>query len=306
MNKPEISVITFIGERAFGFNRFYDSFIKTQPLDKIDMIFISPYNFSFDFYDMDKFNSFRIIKYIGEDYFKIIKEAIKGSYADYILFQENHIFHEVNIIDTLLNYIKKEEFAGVGCLVSPGDKMSIIDWVGYLTHYLLWQKGTKGGEHFTMIPGHNSIYKKNILLSFYDKLEYFLYSDTVMQWKLLDEGYKLYLTDEVYLIHDDKMSFSNLLFENFYNGWLFSYARRKINDWGILKNITYSFLIFGKPLLRMYSYLKTPKNQYNFSLSKRIIFFFLVTLSYFINALGESLGCYCSDKPVLKIITKVH
>jgi len=306
MNTPEVTVITFIGERAFGFDRFYDSFIKTQPLNKIDMIIVSPINFIFNFYDTDKFNSFRIIKYEGKDYFLKVKEAIKVSYADYILFQENHVYHKMNVIDTLLNYIKKEEYAGVGCLVYPGENMSIIDWVAYLSNYFLWQKGTKGGEHFTIIPGHNSIYKKNIFLSFFDSLDIFLYADTVMQWKLLNEGYKLYLTEEIYFIHDDKMSFSNLLYENFYNGWLFSYARRKINNWSFIKNMVYSILIFGKPLLRLYSYLKIPKNQYNFSLSKRIIFFFIISLCYFINVLGESLGCYFSDKHVLKIITRVH
>ena len=306
MNNIEISVIVLIGAKGFGLDRFIKSFLGTQPTEKIEIIFLYPDHFNYSFNQEERFARVKYLNYDRSSYFSVIEKAIKDAEADYILFQENHTTHKVNVIDALLRIANTNKYFCIGTLIYPGENMSFTDWTAYLSHYSGWGKGVKGGEQHKVIPGHNCVYKKSALLDLGDDLETYLFSDTILQWKLVEKGYKMYLTDEVYMIHDDKMTFTNLLAENFWFGWMFSYIRRKSNNWSISKRILYSILVFAKPIIRFKNMLKLPLSSYFPSKIKLLTILSAILLSFYWNALGESLGVLFYNKIVIHKFIGTH
>jgi GT2 family glycosyltransferase len=306
MKDIDLSVIVLIGAKAFGLERFFKSFLATQPTEKIEIILIYPEGFRLSFNQDGQFACVTRRSYSKNDFFQVIKQAVKNAKGDYVLFQENHTALQVNIIDTLLRYIQTDRYACIGTLVYPGESMSFTDWVAYLGHYAGWGPGTKGGDDHQNVPGHNCVYKKSALLDLGEELDLYFYADSIIQWKFLEKGLKLYLTDETYLIHDDKMTFGELLLENFWYGWIFSYARRRANNWGRGKRLFYSVAVFAKPLIRFRHLLKKPLNNYPITGSRLPAILAAILLNYYWNALGESCGVLFSEKLALRKFTEVH
>lgn len=306
MKEIDLSVIVLIGARAYGLERFLKSFLATQPTEKLEIIFIYPEGLPFSFHQDERFGGVIRMTYGPKDFFAVIKKAIEIAKADFILFQEAHTDLKVNVIDTFLRLIQTNQYACIGSLVYPGEGLSFTDWVAYLGHYSSWGPGTKGGDGHTNIPGHNCVYKKSALLDLGNQLEVYFYADSIIQWKFLEKGLKLYLTDETFLIHDDKMTFSELLVENFWYGWIFSYARRRANNWGWGKRLFYSVAVFAKPLIRLRSLLKIPLRNYPIAGSRLPAILAAVLLNFYWNALGESFGVLFSDKLALQKFSGVH
>ena len=306
MKDIDLSVIVLIGAKAFGFERFLKSFLATQPTEKIEIIFVYPEGFKLSFNQDGRFASVAHLAYGKSDFFKVIKQAIENAKADYVLFQENHTVLQVNIIDTFLRYIQTDQYACIGSLVYPGDQMSFTDWVAYLGHYSGWGPGTKGGDDHQNVPGHNCVYKKSALLDLGEELDIYLYADTIIQWKFLEKGLKLLLIDEVFLIHDDKMTFRELLTENFWYGWLFAYARRRSNNWNLFKRLLYSILVFAKPLIRFKLLFKKPLKNYPIARSRIPAILAAILLNYYWNALGESCGVLFSDEMAVEKYSEAH
>jgi hypothetical protein len=306
MKAAEISVIVLIGEKAFGLDRFLKSFLNTQPTEKIQVIFIYPEGFKFSFDQNEKFADVIHMAYGKNGYFAVIRKAIENAKADYVLFQESHTDLKMNIIDKFLQYIKTDKYACIGSLVYPGENMSFTDWVAYLGHYSDWGPGTKGGDDHRNVPGHNCVYKKSALLDLGNELDIYLYADSIIQWKFLEKGLKLFLIDEVFIIHDDKMTFRELLSENFWYGWIFSYARRRANNWNIFKRLLYSLLVFAKPLIRFRLLLKKPLKNYPISKSRIPAILAAILLNYYWNALGESFGVLFSDRIAIQKFSEAH
>lgn len=306
MKEIDLSVIVLIGARAFGLERFLTSFLATQPTEKLEIIFLYPEGMPFAFQQDERFAHVVRLPYSQSDFFAVVKKAIEVAKADYILYLESHTYLKVNIVDTFLRFAKTNRYAYIGSLVYPGDDLSFTDWVAYLGHYSDWGPGTKPGENPENAPGHNSVYKKSALLDLGDELEIYLYANTIIQWHFREKGLKLVLTDEVYLIHDDKMSFGELLVENFWYGWLFAYARRKMNHWGLFKRLLYATLVFGKPLIRFRYLLKKPLGHYPIPRGQKTVMLAAVLLNYFWNALGESCGVLFSDKMAVQKYCGIH
>ncbi len=306
MKEIDLSVIVLIGARAFGLERFLKSFLATQPTEKLEIIFIYPAGFPLNFHQDERFAGVVRMTYTSSDFFAVIRKAIEIAKADYILYQEAHTDLKINIVDTFLRYAKTEQYACIGSLVYPGDELSFTDWVAYLGHYSDWRPGTKPGENPDSVPGHNCVYKKSALLALGDELEICLYADTIIQWHFREKGLKLFLTDEVYLIHDDKMSFGELLAENFWYGWLFAYARRRMNRWGLGKRLLYAIFVFGKPLIRFRLLLKKSFKYYPISGGQKNTMLAAVLLNFFWNAMGESCGALFSDKTAVRKYCGVH
>lgn len=299
MTNVELSVIVMIGEKGFGLERFLNAFINTQPTEKIQIILIYPEATEIVLDQNARFASVRHLKYGKGDYFKVVKQAIEQAEADYILFQEAHTYLKVNIIDAFLRYIHTDRYVCIGSLVYPNDNLSFWGWVSYLENYSMWSPGTKGGEEHEHIPGHNCVYKKSALLDFGNDLEIYLYADSMMQQSFRERGMKLFIIDETYLIHDNKLTFTEQLAENFWYGWLFAYARRTMNHWGPGKRLLYSVLVFGKPLIRFTSLVKKPLGNYSMPGHWKPAILMAILVNYYWNALGESCGAlFSNSKPV--------
>jgi hypothetical protein len=304
--KVELSVMVLIGEKAFGLERFLQSFLETQPTQKLEILFVCPEGVQLPLVQNERFANVVHLCYGSGEYFKVIRRAIETAKAEYVLFQESHTLLKVNIIDAYLQVIRTDRFACIGTLVYPGDELSFTDWVAYLAHYSAWGPGTEGGEGHQNIPGHNCVYRKSALLDLGEQLEVHLYAGSIIQWKFLEKGLRLYLIEQVHVVHDDKMSFGELSSETFWYGWLFAYARRKSKNWHIGRRLLYAFLVFGKPIIRFRLLLRQPLELYRLPRRQTTVILAAVMLNFVCSALGESFGALFSDHVAMKKVSEAH
>jgi hypothetical protein len=94
------------------------------------------------------------------------------------------------------------------------------------------------------LPGHNSSYKRAILLDYGTELEAMLESESVLHWDLRAKGYQLYLEPAAEISHLNFGLLSSWIQAQFYNGRLFAATRAR--RWSPLQRLFYTG---GAPLI---------------------------------------------------------
>ncbi|MBP7461598.1 MAG: hypothetical protein KBA26_09950 [Candidatus Delongbacteria bacterium] len=306
MNQPQISVIVMCGKRQGMLDRFLRSFISTQPLDKVEMIFFLPQDFNPDIPESQFSFPIQRITYSGIDYFPMLARAVESASSDTILFQENHTDLRVNVIDPLLEIIQSGNYDSVGCVIHPGSKNSITDWTAYFSHYLGWGPGHPVGPTTGILPGHNSAWKKSVLMGLGDQLPLYLQAETILYWKLAKQGHQFYFTDRFYLIHDDKMGFGEMLAESFWFGWIFADTRQKVEGWSRIKRWIYAVAVYAKPLIRLWQVCRSIPHRQSMSPFLAVMLLPTIGLNYFANAAGESIGILRRPDPAIRHYSREH
>lgn len=306
MNKPQLSVIVMCGQRQGMLERFIHSFISTQPLEKLEIIFFLPQDFNPPIPDHLFAFPVKKVTYTQTNYFTILSEAVHQAEADYIVFQENHTEVKVNVVDPLLRIMRSGNYSSLGCVICPGENNSYTDWTAYLCHYLGWGPKHPIGPTQQIMPGHNSAWKTSVLLDLEEELPLYLMAETILYWKLAKKGHQFYFTDEFYLIHDDKMRFTELLSESFWFGWIFAYTRWHVDRWSLAKRIIYAAAIYIKPLIRFWQVGKLIMQQKFIAKSKILFYLPAIFLTLVINAAGESMGVLFEVETAIRHYSREH
>jgi hypothetical protein len=103
---------------------------------------------------------------------------------------EDHAYPEPGYAEALIK-AHKGPWAGVGPALinaNPG----ILSWIAMLADYGRWVEPVHGGV-IDDIPGHNSSWKRDVLLDYGARLEAILPAPTFLNWDLQRQGYQLYL-----------------------------------------------------------------------------------------------------------------
>jgi hypothetical protein len=141
-------------------------------------------------------------------------------------------------------------------------------------------------HHPRHLPGHNSSYKRKILLEYGAKLESMLESETPMQWDMASKGYKLYIEPKAKSYHLNYSLFHKSIGIRFHGGRLF--AARRARKWLLLHRVLY---IGGSPLIPLVRLRRVLATAYRINRPELIpqIFAFLIIL-LIVDAMGEMVG----------------
>jgi hypothetical protein len=107
------------------------------------------------------------------------------------------------------------------CNANPG---SLVSWCDYLLGYGPWMSPCPAGQ-VPFLPGHNSSYKRNVLLSYGERLESMLESETVLHFDLVRQGYTLYLEPSARTAHVNFALWGVWLPVQYYCGRVFAGTR---------------------------------------------------------------------------------
>ena len=105
------------------------------------------------------------------------------------------------------------------------------------------------------LPGHNSSYKRSVLLEYGKELESLLEAECVLHWDLCAKGYQLYLEPAAKTAHVNFSKWSALIKAQFLNGRLFASTRIKKMSTG--SRIIY---VLGAPLIPLVRLWYTFRN----------------------------------------------
>jgi hypothetical protein len=178
--------------------------------------------------------------------------GIRATSAPVVALAEDHCFPDPGWAEALIEAHKKQ-WAVVGPVVRNANPNSTISWAGFVMSYGPWLSPEEAGE-MDHLPGHNSSYKRSILLKYDADLEEMLEAESVLHWDLKAKGYRLYLEPMARVSHLNYEILSSWLMEQYYSGRVFAAVRAR--DWPHLKKL---FFTVGAPLIpgiRIYRILK--------------------------------------------------
>ena len=154
--------------------------------------------------------------------------GVKAARTPVVCFVEDHCFPEPGWAEALLKR-HKEDWSGVGPALLNANPTSATSWVNFLVEYGDWAYPIAAGA-VSHIPGHNSSYKRDALLSLEPHLAELMEAESTMQWKMRDFGHEFFVEPEAQVRHYNFSRFLPSIRLRFFGGWLFAANRFSQGD----------------------------------------------------------------------------
>jgi hypothetical protein len=174
--------------------------------------------------------------------------GIRRATASLIALAEDHSFPDPQWATNLIR-AHRGPWAAVGPAVRNANPKSAVSWADLFIGYGPWLSPTSAREG-DFLPGHNTSYKRDLLLGYGHRLEPMMEAETLLHWDLRKNGHRLYLEPSAQVAHTNFSLWRSWLPVQFYNGRLFAGARvRDMPPWRRMLFVVGSPLI---PLLRLW------------------------------------------------------
>ncbi|HEY4281749.1 MAG TPA: glycosyltransferase [Chthoniobacterales bacterium] len=243
---PDLSIILLTADRFEPIRKTVRALALQTVRDRLELLIVCP---SEDKLGMPKeeingFHSFRVISFPNFDRTSGARiEGIRLARAPIVALAEDHAYPEPGYAEALIN-AHKGPWAGVGPALinaNPG----ILSWIAMLADYGRWVEPVHGGV-IDDIPGHNSSWKRDVLLDYGARLEAILPAPTFLNWDLQRQGYQLYLEPAAKVRHLQVSRVWPWIVEQYNVARLLPAERAE--DWPWYKKL---FYVCGMPVLLM-------------------------------------------------------
>jgi hypothetical protein len=128
-----------------------------------------------------------------------IEAGARAASAPVVAFGEDHAFPVPEWAEALLER-HEEDWACVGAVVRNANPGTLVSWADYALGYGVYAEGQAGGEVATA-PGHNSSYKRDVLLRYADGLAEALEAEWVFHLRLREAGERICLEPRAVIRH---------------------------------------------------------------------------------------------------------
>jgi hypothetical protein len=151
--------------------------------------------------------------------------GIRRATAPIVALAEDHCFPDADWAESLIA-AHRGPWAAVGPAFRNANPETAISWADLFLGYGPWLWPTPARE-VDFLPGHNSSYKREVLLGYGDRLESMMESETVLHWDLRAKGHRLYLEPAARVAHTNFSLWSSWIPAQFLNGRLFAANRAR-------------------------------------------------------------------------------
>lgn len=172
--------------------------------------------------------------------------AVHESRAPVVAFGENHAFPEPEWAEALIE-AHKGPWAGVGSVIRNANPGSVNSRAQLYMTYGRWTGPIESGEAGDL-PGHNSSYKRSVLLEYGSELKHMLIRTNIMNMDLRRRGCRLYMENRAAVNHINVSRASSILPDLFYNGQLYTAALVHYEKWSVPKKLYHALL---EPLIML-------------------------------------------------------
>ena len=165
--------------------------------------------------------------------------------APWVAFAEDHCYPDQHWAEALIE-AHRGPWAAVGPAMRNANR-STLSWVNLAIEYGPWLHPARRGpvEH---LPGHNSSYKRDLLLAYGSQLEAMLEAESVLHWDLRSKGHHLYLEPAAQTFHISYSRPIASLHLRFLSGRLFASSRAR--PWTWLRRLLYGLASPLIPIVR--------------------------------------------------------
>ncbi|HJR41193.1 MAG TPA: glycosyltransferase [Gemmatimonadaceae bacterium] len=177
--------------------------------------------------------------------------GIRAARAPIVVFAEEHSFPAPGWARALLE-AHRGDYAAVGPAVRNANPETLVSWADLLIGYGPWLAPTTARE-VDFLPGHNSSYKRSILLEYGERLDRLMEAETVLQWDMRRGGHRLYLEPAALTAHTNFGLWSSWLPVMYLAGRAFADTRAA--DWSVVRRLVFAAASPLIPAVRLWRIL---------------------------------------------------
>lgn len=257
---PEMSVVIVTPDRYETIRKTIQHLRSQKTRDQLEVVIVAPSKDELSLIEEEviDFFQFRIVE-VGpiDSTAKARAAGVRQASAPVIAFVEDHSYPAPGWAEALIA-AHKQPWAAVGPVMRNANPEKRTSWADMLISYGWWLDPAPEGV-INFLPGHNSSYKRALLLEYGPALEKMLEAESVLHWDLGAKGYQLYLSPAAKTFHLNFERLSSWLSVQFYAGRLF--ASTRVRHWSWFRRFFYftsSPLIPLVRLLRIIRELRRP------------------------------------------------
>jgi len=146
--------------------------------------------------------------------------GIRSAHAPIVALTEDHSFPAASWAELLIA-AHQQSWAAIGPSMRNGNPNTMLSWADFYQAYGEWSQPISSGV-VRHLPGHNSSYKRDILLDYGNQLENLMQAESVLHRHLKARGCKLLLEARVCTTHINFDSWSLWIPEQYYAGRQFA------------------------------------------------------------------------------------
>jgi len=257
---PAISAIVVVPDRYDELERTIQHLKKQTAAHLMEIVFVvnSRSQLPPDMSDLECFHSWCLvesgsIKSIGYGF----TAGIRAAHAPVVALTEDHSFPDEKWAETFIEK-HKGDWAVVGPCMLNGNPVNMLSLADFYQAYGEWTRPpvTLAPSH---LPGHNSSYKRQILLSFGEELEDLMHAESVMHRHLAAQGYKLLLAPETCTSHHNFATWRDWIPSRYLTGRL--YAAVWSRNWSSSRRYFYACASPLIPFIRLWRVGKTIRRR---------------------------------------------
>lgn len=210
--------------------------------------------------------------------------GIRRATAPIVALAEDHCFPDPNWAESLIT-THRGPWAAVGPAVRNANPRTIVSWADLFIGYGPWLLPTVARE-VDFLPGHNSSYKREVLLCYGDTLESMMDMETLLHWDLRAKGHRLYLEPAAEVAHTNFSRWSSWIPVQFYNGRLFAGMRaRPMSLW------RRSAYVIGAPLIPVLRLIRiAASRRSNWLLGRFLLCLPALLIGLVLDGIGQMVG----------------
>lgn len=178
--------------------------------------------------------------------------AIREARAPVVAFGEDHCFPQAGWAAALLRSYEAP-YAAVGPVVENANPTGLVSLADLLMGYGPWLAPGASGER-DHLPGHNSSYKRDVLLALDGDLPMLMEAESALHWRLREEGHRLFQQAEARVAHTNFEAWGTWLPVSYHSGRVFAAVRAA--DWPPAKRIAFFLASPLIPLVRLTRHLR--------------------------------------------------
>jgi GT2 family glycosyltransferase len=244
---PDMSVVIVTPDTYETIRKTIASLQKQTVKDRLEIVIVAPSIEKLGLIDieLEVFYQFRVVE-VGT--LRSIGSAnaagIRHASTPVVALAEDHAFPDPTWAEALIK-AHRQPWAAVGPAVHNGNPATQVSWADLFIGYGPWLEPAAAGV-VDFLPGHNSSYKRAILLEYGPELEAMMEAETVLHWSLRSKGYQLYLEPAAKLSHLNFSRLSSWIPVQFHAGRVFAAARAQNERWSLFRRLLFTC---GGPLI---------------------------------------------------------
>ncbi|HJU91219.1 MAG TPA: glycosyltransferase [Gemmatimonadaceae bacterium] len=173
--------------------------------------------------------------------------GVRASRAPVVVFAEEHSFPASGWAEALIA-AHRNNYAAVGPAVRNANPDTLVSWADLFIGYGPWLAPTAARE-MDFLPGHNSSYKRSVLLEYGDRLDTLMEAETVLQWDMRKKGHRLFLEPAAQTAHTNFGLWSSWVPVMYLAGRAFADTRAK--GWPVGRRLAFTLASPAIPLVRL-------------------------------------------------------